>query len=202
MSACSRVVMNAERVARRSAAGCRRAARSAWARARTGCRSPCRSTYCASDVEALAVAVERGAHVLGGVDLGALAAAPEHVRRRAELGGQVEVAHHLAQREPAHAAVVARERAVLEHRVGEQVRRHHRDDHPGLGQRVLEALDVPGRARRRRLPNGTRSSSWKRHPVRAQLGQPVHRLDRVERRREWRRRTGRGPASRPSTGRR
>ena len=96
-------------------------------------------TYCAEHVEALAVAVERGADVLGRVDLGALAAAPEHVRLRAELGGQVEVAHHLAQREAAHVAVVAGERAVLEHRVGEQVGGHHRHDHAGLVERLLEA---------------------------------------------------------------
>ncbi|HNJ66289.1 MAG TPA: flagella basal body P-ring formation protein FlgA, partial [Turneriella sp.] len=46
-----------------------------------------------------AVALEGGADVLRGVILGALAAAPHDERGRAQLGGQVDVAQHLAQRE-------------------------------------------------------------------------------------------------------
>ena len=87
-------------------------------------------------VDRLPVPVERGADVLGEVDLRALAAAPEHVDLGAELGGQVHVAHHLAHRVPAHAAVVAGEAAVLEHRVAEQVGGDHRHHHPGLVQRA------------------------------------------------------------------
>ena len=68
-------------------------------------------------VDALAVAVERGADVLGRVVLGALAAAPHDEGLGAELGGEVDVAQHLAQREAAHGAVVAGEAAVLEDRV-------------------------------------------------------------------------------------
>ena len=49
-------------------------------------------------VDTFAVAVQRGADVLGEVDLGAFPAAPEHVDLGAEFGGQVHVAHHLAER--------------------------------------------------------------------------------------------------------
>ena len=94
-------------------------------------------------VDPFPVPVEGGADVLGEVDLGAFPAAPEHVDLRAQLGGQIHVLHHLAQRVPAHATVVAGEAAVLEHRVAEQVGRHHRDDHAGVGQRGLELLDDP-----------------------------------------------------------
>ena len=96
-------------------------------------------------VHGLAVAVEGGPDVLGRVVLGALAAAPHHVGLGAQLGGQVEVAQHLAQREAAHVAVVAGEAAVLEHRVGEQVGGHHRDDQAGLVERLAEPVDVARR---------------------------------------------------------
>ena len=130
-------------------------------------------------VEALAVAVEGGTHVLRGVGLGALASAPEDVCLGAELGGQVEVAHDLAERVPAHSAVVAGERAVLEHGVEEQVRRDHRHDEPRLFERRPEPLDQPfalavGRAHRHHVVVVEADA------VRAELGQPVHRLDRVE----------------------
>ena len=70
----------------------------------------------AEQVHGLAVALERLADVLRGVVLGALAAAPHDERLRAELGGEVELAQHLAQREAAHGAVVRGEAAVLEDR--------------------------------------------------------------------------------------
>ncbi len=95
----------------------------------------------AEDVDRLAVALQRVARVLGDADLGALAAAPEDVDLGVELGGGVDEAHRLADRRAPHAAVVGRERAVLERRVAEQVRRRHADAHAGLVQRVLEARD-------------------------------------------------------------
>ena len=49
---------------------------------------------------------------------------------------------HLAQREAAHAAVVGGEAAVLEDRVAEQVGGDHRDDEAGVGERVLEPVDL------------------------------------------------------------
>ncbi len=135
----------------------------------------------AQRVERLAVAVQRGADVLGHVHLGALAAAPEHVGVGAELGGEVEVAHHLAQREPADLAVVGGERALLEHRVEEQVGGDHRHDQPGLVQRAAQPLEAA-------LPLGL--AHLERHDVvvverdapRAQLGQAVHGAHRIERR--------------------
>ena len=59
-----------------------------------------------------------------------------------ELGGQVEVAHDLAQREPAHLTVVGREGTVLEHWMRERVRRRHGNRQTGLGQRPGETHAV------------------------------------------------------------
>ena len=62
----------------------------------------------AEQVDGLAVALERLADVFRGVVLGAFAAAPHDERLGAELGTEVELAEHLAQREPPHVAVVGR----------------------------------------------------------------------------------------------
>src|SRR5690606_23523363 len=94
-------------------------------------------------VDALAVAVERGVDVLDAVVLAALAPAPHDEGRRTELGGEVDVAQHLAQAEAAHGAVVRGEAAVLEDRVAEGVRRHHLDDEPGVVGGLLEAGEDP-----------------------------------------------------------
>ena len=58
-----------------------------------------------------------------------------------ELGGEVDVAHHLAQREPTDVAVVVGEAAGLEDRVREEVGRGGGDDEAGVGEALLEALD-------------------------------------------------------------
>jgi hypothetical protein len=126
-------------------------------------------------VDPLAVAVEGCTDVLGEVDLRALATAPEHVDLGPQLGGQVHVLHDLAQRVPAHAAVVAGEPAVLEDRVTEEVGRHHRHDQAGLGERRPELVDDalplgPARPRRDEVVVVEGDA------VRPQLGQLVHRL--------------------------
>ena len=69
-------------------------------------------------VDRLAVTLERVARVLGHAHLGALAPAPEDVDLGAELGPEVDGEHRLADRRPAHAAVVGGEGAVLERRDG------------------------------------------------------------------------------------
>ncbi len=94
------------------------------------------------EVERLGVAGQRVARVLGRGRLHALAAAPEHVDRGAELGGDVDVAHRLLDRVPADLRVVRREGAVLEHRVVEEVRRRHRADQSGLVEGRLEDLEL------------------------------------------------------------
>lgn len=128
-------------------------------------------------VHALLVTAERGPDVLGGPGLGALAAAPADVGGRAELGGQVDVAHHLPQGVAPHVAVVAGEAAVLEDRVGEQVRGGHRDLQTGLRQRLPETLDglVPVRL------DGQQVVVVEGDTVRTELGEAVDALDRVER---------------------
>ena len=96
----------------------------------------------AEDVEGLLVAVEGGAHVLGRPGLGALATAPRDEGAGAELGGEVDVVGDLADGEAADVAVVVGEPTVAEHRVGEEVRRHHRHAEAGVGERLTELLDV------------------------------------------------------------
>ena len=151
-------------------------------------------------VDALGVAVVRGVEVLGGVVLGALAATPHDERVGAQLGGEVDVADHLAQAVAAHAAVVRRERAVLEDRVAERVGGDHLDGDAGLVEGALEAgedlvaLGVVGAERDDVVV-------VERHVRGAQLGELVHRLDRVEPRAGRASRTGPGRSSRPSRGR-
>jgi hypothetical protein len=98
----------------------------------------------AQEVECLAEARQRLARVLGRVALDALAAAPEHIGRRAKLGAQVHGAHGLLEGVGAHAGVVAGEGAVLEGRVKEQVGRRHRHHQAGLAERGLELAYDPG----------------------------------------------------------
>ena len=94
-------------------------------------------------VDRLAVALERVTRVLGHAHLGALAPAPEHVDLGAELGPEIDREHRLADRRPAHAAVVGGEGAVLERRMAEQVGRRHPHAEPALTQGVLERSDDP-----------------------------------------------------------
>ena len=123
----------------------------------------------AEEVDRLAVALERVAGRLGGVGLHALAPAPEHVDRRAQLGAEVDRAHHLLQRVAAHLAVVGGERAVLEDRVREEVGGGHRDLHAGLVERLaelrLDALAL-GSRRRRAGAGRRRGSRRRRRPAR------------------------------------
>ena len=130
----------------------------------------------AEEVHRLLVAVQRGVHVLGATGLRALPAAPQDVRLRAELGGEVEVAQHLGQRVAADVAVVGGQPAVLEDGVAEQVGRGHLHAQAGLGQRLGEAGQLL-------LPGGLVG-----HQVvvvegdgrGTELGEPVHGLDRVQ----------------------
>ena len=151
-------------------------------------------------VHRLGVAVERGAHVLGLVVLRALAPAPQDERPRAELGGELEVAQHLAQRVAAHAAVVAGEPAVLEHRVGEQVGGDHRHGHAVVGELLAEAVDdrvaVGGRAAERHEVVVVERDAPCAEPTPAARPRPAGRAVRG-----WGRRTGHGRSSRPSRGR-
>ena len=134
----------------------------------------------AEQIKRLAVAREGGLDVLGAVVLAALPAAPQDEGLRAEFGGEIDVAQHLAQREAAHAAVVAGESAVLEDRLGEQVRRHHRHGHPGGFQCRREPADRP-------LPLTVRTTEREQvvivegQAVCAQFGQPFDGLDHVDR---------------------
>ncbi len=96
----------------------------------------------AEDVEGLLVAVEGGPDVLGRTGLGTLAAAPGDERRGAELDGEVDVVGDLADGEPAYVAVVVGEAAVAKDGMGEQVRRHHRHDEAGVGERLAERSEV------------------------------------------------------------
>ena len=134
----------------------------------------------AEQVDGLAVALERRADVLGGVVLGALAAAPHDEGLGAELGGEVEVAQHLAQREAAHGAVVRGEAAVLEDRRAEQVGGDHRHDEAGVGERLLEAVDLLLALGVRRA-EGEQVVVVEGEAVGAELGELLDGVDDVER---------------------
>ena len=80
-----------------------------------------------------------------------------------------------------HRGIVRGERAVLEHRVREQVRRRHRHLHAGVVERAPEPLQDRlalgrGRAGRHEVV------VVEVHAVRAELGEAVHGVDRIERR--------------------
>lgn len=94
----------------------------------------------AEQVERLLHPVQRDPHVLRSAGLRTLPAAPGHIRLGTQFDREVDIADHLAQREPAHVTVVGRETAVLEDRVREQVRRRHRDLETGRVQRLTEPL--------------------------------------------------------------
>ena len=94
------------------------------------------------EVQGLAVALEGILRLLGGGSLHALTATPEDVRRRAELGGHVEIAHRLSERVAAYIAIVGGEGTVLEERMPEEVGGGHRADDAGLVERLLEAIEL------------------------------------------------------------
>lgn len=135
----------------------------------------------AEQVEGLLHPVERDLDVLRRAGLGALPAAPGHVHGGAELDGEVDVAEGLAQGEAAYVPVVGGERAVLEDRVGEEVRSGHRHREPGAVQGGPEALDD-------RVALGVRGAEGDQvvvvegDAVRAEVGEPLDGLDGVERR--------------------
>src|SRR5262249_25984065 len=92
----------------------------------------------AEEVERVAKPLHRLDDILARVRLGAFASAPEHVRRRAKLHAEVHRAHRFLQGVLSNARVVARERAVAEDGIAEEVRRRHRDFHARIAQRLLE----------------------------------------------------------------
>ena len=94
------------------------------------------------EVQCLAVALERVLRLLGCGGLHALAASPEDVRRRAELGGHVEIAHGLGEGVATYVAIVGGEGAVLEERMPEEIGGGHRADDAGLVERLLEAIEL------------------------------------------------------------
>ena len=100
------------------------------------------------EVERVAEPLHRLLRILRGVGLRALSAAPEDVRRRAELLAEVHRAHGLLQRVPANFRVDARERAVAENGVAEQIGRGHRHLHTRGVERRLELLHDPVALRR------------------------------------------------------
>ncbi len=87
---------------------------------------------------------------------------------------------HLAQREPANRAVVGGEAAVLEHGLAEQVGGDHGHGHAGVGEGLLEAVDLV-------LADGGRGTEREQvvivegEAVGAELGQARDRLDGVQR---------------------
>ena len=132
----------------------------------------------AEDVEALLVAVESDADVLGAVGVGAFPSTPAHVGRCTQFGGDVDVVHHLADRVAPHLTVVRRESAIAKHGMEEEVRGGHRADHARLVQRLLEPGDAT-RAIGVALARGEQVVVVVRHAPHAELAHLLHEVDRV-----------------------
>ena len=134
-------------------------------------------------VERFLVPLERGPHVLAAPRLRAFPAAPAHVHPGPQLGRQVDIADRLGQREPADVPVICGERALLEDRAAEQVRRGRRHDQAGVGQRRRNAeicLSRSARSRRSRTRR-CRGNSPRRRRARRACGRPVSRYRRADR---------------------
>jgi hypothetical protein len=125
------------------------------------------------------LAVERKPHVLGRVGFRTFASTPHHVDRCAELDAQIDRVERLGAGPPPHRGVVGRERTFLEHGIREQVRRRHRHLHARVVQGAAEPLQD-------RLAFGGRRAGRDQvvvvevDAVRAELGEALHGLDRIE----------------------
>ena len=134
----------------------------------------------AEKIDGLAESLDRLDGVLARVDLGAFAAAPEHIDARSELYAQIHRAHRFLYGVRADARIVRRERAVPKHRIGEQVRRRHGDGHARRLERAAEGGDDPAALRGRRV-------DWHQivvvevHAPCPELSQLLHGDDRIER---------------------
>ena len=95
----------------------------------------------AQEIDRVAEPLDRFDRILRGVDLRALSPTPEHIRARAQLDAEVHRTHRLLERVGADVGVVRRERAVLEDRIGEEIRRRHRHRHAGRFKRLPEVAD-------------------------------------------------------------
>ena len=144
-------------------------------------RVPLIARVLAQEVDGVAKPLDGFDRVLRRVDFCAFAPAPEDVGLRAQLHAQIHRPHRLLQGVGAHAGVVRRERAVLEHRIGEQVRRRHRHGHAGGVERLPEipddAIALGGGGIDRDEVVVVEVDA-----IGAELGEPVHRANRIERR--------------------
>ena len=132
------------------------------------------------EVQCLAVALECVLRLLGCGRFHTFASTPEDVRRRAELGGNVEIAHRLRDRVAAYISIVGCEGAILEERVPEEIGRRHRADDPGLIERLLEAIELSAALRFRRT-EGHEVVVVEAHTPGADVGEALDVIDRVDR---------------------
>ena len=92
-------------------------------------------------VDRLGVAVQCFGDRLGGVRLGALAAAPQHEDVGAQLRTEVDGVERLGQSESSHVGIVRGQRALFEDRSREEIDRGHRHLQSGAVQGGAEALE-------------------------------------------------------------
>src|SRR5690349_3670773 len=85
----------------------------------------------AQEIDGVAKPLDRLLWVLRGIRLDTLSSAPEYVGRRAQLDAEVYRVHGFLKGVLANVGVVARERAVAEDWIAEEVRRRHRHLHAG-----------------------------------------------------------------------
>ena len=133
----------------------------------------------AAEVDRLFVPVKGCPYVFGCVGLDAFAAAPKHEDLGSQFGSQLHGLAGLADSEPPHGGIVRRESAFLEYRTPEQVGSRHGD----LEARFVEGCAEPledGLTLRGRRVVGHKVVVVEADAVRPDLGQPVHRLDRIK----------------------
>ena len=135
----------------------------------------------AQQIKRFSIPLQRCSNVLGRIVFASFTTTPHDKGVRPEFCGQVDVAQDLAECEPTHCAVIAGEPAVLEDRLGEQVRRHHRHDQTRRAQCRRQSVDHPA-------PLGIRASESKEvvvvqcDTVRTETREPFHGLGHVQRR--------------------
>ncbi len=134
----------------------------------------------ADEVDALLVPIEGQPDIFGCVGLHPLAPTPHDEDLRVELGAQLGGLAGLADGQTTNLWVVGGQRAFLEDRPEEEVRRHHRDAHARGVERATELLHdllaLVGRAAERHEVVVVEA-----HAVGTELGQLLHRRRGFER---------------------
>ena len=134
----------------------------------------------AQEIHRLAHPFQCVERVLPRVRFRSLPTAPENVDAGSQRDAQVDRVHRFLKRIGADFRIVARERAVAEGGIAEEIRGGHRHHEPGVRERLPEAGDdLP--ARRGRCVDRHEVVVVKVHAPRADFGEQAHDFDRRQR---------------------